>query len=253
MTKVRSVRFTGSNGRSLAGRLDLPPGEPVAWALLAHCFTCSKDYKGVRRISSALARSGFGALAFDFTGLGESEGAFDETTFSSNLEDLAAAAAYLQREHGPAALMVGHSLGGAAVLAAADRIAGLRAVVTIAAPSDTLLLARKLSAAADRGPGREEIVVPIGARLVRIGRPLIDDLRVQNLHEKVAALPVPLLLCHSPRDAVVGIEHAQKLYRLAPHPKSFLSLGGADHLLAEDPADATWVGEVIAAWARRYL
>lgn len=261
MSEPKRLQFPGGGGEPLAGRLHLPEGEAVGHAVIAHCFTCSKDYKSMRRISQTLADHGFGALSFDFTGLGESEGDFAATTFSSNLEDIEAAAAFLEQEAGEATLLVGHSLGGAAVLAAADRVSSVRAVATIAAPSDTEQLARKLDHAktgtahdsAGAAAGQDAFEVEIGGRRVRMGAGLLEDLRKQNLHEKVSALPAPLMVFHSPHDRIVGIAHARKLFELAPHPKSFVSLGEADHLLLEKAEDAVWVGHMLAAWARRYM
>jgi len=247
------VRFPGGNDQELAGRLELPAREPRAYALIAHCFTCSKDYKQIRRIAATLAEHGYGALSFDFTGLGESEGDFAATSFSSNLADLVAAAAYLERNHAAPALLVGHSLGGAAVLAAAERLPAVRAVATIAAPSNLEHLARRLDHAADRAEEPAAFAIRIGGRDVRVGRQLISDLRAQNLHALVAALERPLLILHAVTDNVVGIEHARKLYELARHPKSFISLGDTDHLLLDDPAAAPWVGHLLAAWALRYV
>ena len=277
MSEPRRLQFTGGTGEPLAGRLHLPEGQTVGHALIAHCFTCSKDYKSMRRISETLAEHGFGALSFDFTGLGESRGDFASTTFSSNLEDIEAAAAFLKQEAGEVSLLVGHSLGGAAVLAAAERIPSVRAVATIAAPSDTEQLARKLDDARGRtargaaGPdgnrddtgdqsadppnpnGQDAFEVEIGGRRIRLGSGLLEDLRKQNLHEKVSSLPAPLMIFHSPSDRVVDIAHARKLFELAPHPKSFVSLGEADHLLIDQAEDAIWVGHMLAAWGRRYV
>jgi alpha-beta hydrolase superfamily lysophospholipase len=251
--RAERLRFPGSSGEPLAARLHLPVGTPAAYALLAHCFTCSKDYKPIRRVGETLAEHGYATLSFDFTGLGESAGDFSSTTFGSNVDDIEAATAFMAGSHGPVALLVGHSLGGAAVLAAAERIAGVRAVATIAAPSDTAHLARRLEQARSDAGDAQRFSVEIGGRRMDVGSRLVADLRRQKLREKVAALPVPLMIFHSPADRVVDIEEARTLFRWAPHPKSFVSLGQADHLLLENPADAAWIGHLLAAWMQRYL
>ncbi len=257
------VEFPGSRGARLAGRLETPEGEPAAYALFAHCFTCSKDLKSAGGISRQLLARGIAVLRFDFTGLGESGGDFADTNFSSNVEDLVAAADFLRRERRPPALLVGHSLGGTAMLAAAPRIPEAQAVATIGAPSDTANLRAKLAArvaglggpaAPEAGPaGEEAYELDLGGlRPVRIRRQLLEDLAGDHLHGVLPALGRPLLLFHSPVDRVVGIEHAERLFLAARHPKSFVSLGDADHLLS-DPRDATQVGAMLAAWASRYL
>jgi putative redox protein len=252
MTSER-IRFPGALGDRLAARLERPDTEPLAMALFAHCFTCSKDLKSVRRISKSLVEEGIAVLSFDFTGLGESEGDFADTNFSSNLDDLVAAADYLRREHMAPEILVGHSLGGAAVLAAAHRIEGARVVATIAAPSETTHLARKLEPATDKAGPAGEAEVDIAGRKFRIRKQLVEDLREQNLREHISKLNKPLLLFHSPEDKVVSIDHARRIFEAARHPKSFISLDGADHLLIENPRDAAVVGKLLAAWAGRYV
>lgn len=247
------IRFPGALGDQLAARLERPDSEPRAFTLFAHCFTCSKDFKSVRRISKSLVEEGIAVLSFDFTGLGESEGDFADTNFSSNLDDLVAAADYLRREHKAPEILVGHSLGGAAVLAAAHRIEGARVVATIAAPSETTFLARKLEPAADEAGPAGEAEVDIAGRKFRIRKQLVEDLREQNLRDHIGKLDKPLLVFHSPVDSVVSIEHARRIFDAARHPKSFVSLDGADHLLIKDPRDARVVGKLLAAWAGRYL
>ena len=260
------VDFPGSRGARLAGRIETPEGEPAAYALFAHCFTCSKDLKSAGGISRELLARGIAVLRFDFTGLGDSSGDFADTNFSSNVEDLVAAAAFLRRERQAPALLVGHSLGGLAMLAAAPGIPEALAVATIGAPSDTGHLGAKLAArvpalggAGDRADGGggtagEEIFELDlgGVRPVRIRRQLLEDLAADHLHGVLPALGRPLLLFHSPVDRVVGIEHAERLFLAARHPKSFVSLGDADHLLS-NPRNAVQVGAVLAAWAGRYL
>ena len=249
----RRVRFPGATGIQLAGRMEIPSGQPLGRALFAHCFTCSKDLKAVVRISRALAEAGFVVLRFDFTGIGESDGEFADTNFSSNLDDLVAAAEYLRSEVGPADLLVGHSLGGAAVLAAADRIPEARAVSTIAAPSSTDYLRKRLLEGAPELQTEDEARIDLMGRSIRIRRQLLDDLEEEHMRSGISALGRPLLIFHSPADEVVGIEHARKIYKAARHPKSFVSLDQADHLLLARESDALMVGGVMAAWAARYL
>ena len=247
-------RFPGASGVELAARMEHPAGDqPFGYALLAHCFTCSKDYKSMRRLSETLAGEGIAVLSFDFTGLGESEGEFADTNFSSNLDDLVAAADFMRREHRAPDVLIGHSLGGAAVLAAAHRIPETRLVATIAAPSETESLLEKLGPVAEEAERRGEALAVIAGRTFSIRRQLVEDLRRQKLEEHIARLGKPLLIFHSPSDSTVSIEHARRIYQAARHPKSFISLNAADHLLQDDPRDARLVGEVTAACARRYL
>lgn len=247
------VRFEGAFGDQLAARVDLPPEEPRALALFAHCFTCSKDLKPIVRISRALAERGLGVVRFDFTGIGESAGDFADTNFTSNLEDLVAAASFVRREYQGPQLLIGHSLGGAAVLAAAHRIPEARLVATIAAPSDTGHLSDTLLQRAPQLETAGEAEVMIAGRRVRIRRQLIEDLEEHRMSEHLAGLDRPLLLFHSPVDRVVDIENAHRLFAAARHPKSFVSLEGADHLLLERREDAIFVAETLATWSRRYL
>jgi len=244
--------FTGVQGDRLAGLLDSPPTEPRAYALFVHCFTCGKDIHAARRIAEALMALGIGVLRFDFTGLGSSEGEFANTTFSSNVDDLVAAADQLRSSKRAPAILIGHSLGGAAVLAAASRVPEARAVVTIGAPCDpahvTGLFKDKLDAIAARG----EVEVSLAGRSFRIRDAFLKDIAEHKLTERIASLRKALLIFHSPTDAVVGIENAGHIFAAAKHPKSFVSLAGADHLLTRR-SDATYVANVIAAWAERYL
>jgi putative redox protein len=247
------VSFSNREGQQLAALLDRPvDDEPVAYALFAHCFTCSKDYKAVTRVSRALARQGVAVLRFDFTGLGESEGEFSSTTFSSNVDDLLAAAEFLSEEFEPPALLIGHSLGGAAVIQAAGRIPSAKAVATIAAPSSPSHLLRHLSPKVDEIERRGEAEVAIGGRPFRIRRQLLDDISQVSMREAIEGLERALLVFHSPVDNIVGIDNATEIFVAARHPKSFVSLDEADHLLS-DPDDAAYVGTVMAAWARKYV
>jgi uncharacterized OsmC-like protein/fermentation-respiration switch protein FrsA (DUF1100 family) len=244
------VSFPGALGAPLVGRLESPEGlPPAAYALFAHCFTCSKDLKSAGVICRELTARGIAVLRFDFTGIGESGGEFAASNFSSNVGDLVAAAEFLRGTRRAPALLIGHSLGGTAMLAAAPRIPEAAAIATIGAPSDTAALLHKL---APRLEGDEANLDLGGPRPVRIRRQLLDDLAADHLHGVVAHLRKPLLLFHSPVDRVVGIEHAERLFLEARHPKSFVSLGTADHLLSE-PRDAAHCGRVLGAWAGRYL
>jgi uncharacterized OsmC-like protein/alpha/beta superfamily hydrolase len=250
--KSEHLRFPGARGATLAARLDSPAGTPAAYALFAHCFTCSKDLKAAGQISSALTERGIAVLRFDFTGLGESEGDFAGTDFSSNVDDLVAAADFLRRERQAPRLLVGHSLGGCAVLAAAERIPEVRAVSTIGAPSDTGHLHEALVHIAPELAASGEAEVRLGGRPFKIRRELLDDLDEGHLRGVLERLHRALLIFHSPVDNIVGIDHARRLFDMAKHPKSFISLDTADHLLT-DERDARYAGEVLAVWAERYL
>ncbi len=246
------LTFTGHSGDELAGRLDLPEGPVLATALFAHCFTCSKSSPAARRISARLAGAGFAVLRFDFTGLGESAGAFENTTFRGNVEDLVLAARALARRGLPPGLVVGHSLGGAAVLAAARHIDSARAVVTIGAPFDPEHVLHNFGGALERIEREGAAEVALGGRPVRIGRDFVESVRAETLEQEIAHLKRALLILHSPRDEIVGIENAAAIFRAARHPKSFVTLDEADHLIS-DPEDAEYAAGVIAAWATRYL
>jgi putative redox protein len=248
----KRLTFTNAPGERLAARLERPDAAPWAAALFAHCFTCSKDLKAVRRIGRSLVGEGIAVLSFDFTGLGDSEGDFAGTSFSSNVDDVVAAATAMAREVEVPPVLVGHSLGGAAVIAAAARIPEVRAVVTIAAPSDLGHLADRLERSGAK-PDQPEAEVVLAGRRFRVRPQLLKDLRAQNLKQVLADLRRPLLLFHSPVDEVVGIDHARRLFDAARHPKSFISLDGADHLLLRDPNDAAYVGRTLAAWLTRYV
>lgn len=247
------LRFPGAQGGTLAARLESPVTEPTAYALFAHCFTCSKDLKAAGWIARALVERGIAVLRFDFTGIGESEGDFSETDFSSNLGDLVAAADFLRQHYQAPALLLGHSLGGTAVLAATERIPEVRAVATIAAPSDTEHLRDILVRISPELEARGEAEIDLGgARPFRVRKDLLEDLAEDHLRGVLHKLHRPLLLFHSPVDNTVGIEHAHRLFEAAKHPKSYVSLGMADHLLSRE-RDARYVGEVLAAWAGRWL
>jgi uncharacterized OsmC-like protein/alpha/beta superfamily hydrolase len=244
--------FRNAQGHQLAALLDRPDGPSRAVALFAHCFTCGKDNKAARRICEGLKLHGIAVLRFDFTGLGASEGEFANTTFSSNVDDLVAAADHLRQTLAAPAILIGHSLGGAAVLAAAHRIAEARAVVTINAPSDPAHVAGLLGDRVADIQAQGEVEVKLGGRPFRIRRALLDDIAEQHLTARIGELNKALLIFHSPTDDTVGIENASHIFLAAKHPKSFISLTGADHLLSR-PSDAGYVASVIAAWAERYL
>ncbi len=246
------ITFTNASGTKLAARLDRPAGAARAFALFAHCFTCSKDVFAAARISQALAERGYAVLRFDFTGLGSSEGEFANTNFSSNVADLVAAADYLRTDHEAPKLLIGHSLGGAAVLAAAHRVPEAVAVATIGAPADPAHVAQLIAGATSEIEARGVAEVEIGKRRFRITKQFLDDLAEQCSAERIAELRKALLIFHAPRDGVVGIENAAKIFQAARHPKSFVSLDDADHLLSRRE-DARYVAEVLAAWAGRYV
>jgi len=248
-----AVRFDGAHGALLAGRLDLPPGgAPRAVALFAHCFTCSKNLNAVVHVSHALTAQGIAVLRFDFTGLGESAGEFGDTTFSGNVADLVAAARWLEGQGMAPSLLVGHSLGGAAVIRAAAELPSVTAVVTIGAPSDPGHVAHLLGAS--RGVVEREgmATVTLGGRPFTIRRELLDDIAQAKLEPALHGLKRALLVMHSELDELVSVDHARRIFDAAQHPKSFVSLDGADHLLSAE-RDSTYAGQVIAAWAGRFL
>lgn len=245
-------QFTGEGGHQLSAALELPDGEPAAFALFAHCFTCGKDTLAAKRISVALAAKGIAVLRFDFTGLGSSEGDFANSTFSSNVADLVHAADHLRNAHKAPSILIGHSLGGAAILAVAGKIPEAKAVVTIAAPSDPAHVTDLFKEHIDDIRTQGEVEVSLAGRPFRIKREFLDDIAEHELMKDIAGLHKALLVMHSPVDDTVGIDNATKLFVAARHPKSFVSLDHADHLLTK-PADALYAADVIAAWASRYV
>ena len=249
---VEKLQFRSAQGQLLAARLDRPDGKVRGHAILAHCFTCTKDIIAARRIAGDLARLGIAVLRFDFTGLGSSEGEFANTDFISNVDDLVAAADHLRTDGMAPVLLIGHSLGGAAVLAAAARIPEVKGVVTIGAPADTDHVLQHFSADLDTIERDGSAVVQLAGRSFRIGRSFVETARETNLSAIISALRVSLLVMHAPLDSVVGIANATKIFTAARHPKSFVSLDTADHLLSKD-ADARFAAHVIAAWATRLL
>jgi uncharacterized OsmC-like protein/pimeloyl-ACP methyl ester carboxylesterase len=245
-------QFAGTGGHQLAAALDLPDGAITAYALFAHCFTCGKDVLAARRISAALAAKGIAVLRFDFTGLGSSEGDFANSTFSSNVADLVLAADHLRQTRKAPAILIGHSLGGAAILAAAGQIAEAKAVVTIAAPSDPAHVTHLFKDRIEDIRQQGEVQVSLAGRPFRIKREFIDDVAEQSLTAKIATLHKALLVMHSPTDDTVGIDNATHIFVAAKHPKSFVSLADADHLLSQR-RDSVYVADVIATWAERYV
>jgi putative redox protein len=251
MVTTRKIEFTGASGHKLAARLDTPP-EPRALALFAHCFTCGKDIFAAARIAEGLTARGIAVLRFDFTGLGSSEGEFANTNFSSNVQDLVAAADHMRRELSAPAVLIGHSLGGAAVLAAAPQIPEAVAVVTIGAPSSASHVLHNFKGSLDDIQAKGAATVTLAGRPFVIAKQFLDDVASQNFLDGVARMNKALLVCHAPRDEIVGIDNATAIFVAARHSKSFLSLDTADHLLRKRE-DAIYVADVIAAWASRYL
>lgn len=250
--KTSRIQFPGSQGSQLAARLDLPYGPVRAYALFAHCFTCSKDILAAKRIAEELSARGIGVLRFDFTGLGHSEGEFANTDFSSNVDDLLRAVDYLRENHKAPSLLIGHSLGGAAVLSAASQVPEVRAVATIGAPADADHVIHNFSAKVDEITANGSATVSLAGRSFTIRREFLDNLEAQTVRDQVARLRKALLIFHSPGDTTVTIENAEAIYRAANHPKSFVTLDQADHLLSKTE-DAHYVANVIAVWAEKYL
>lgn len=251
-TETERLRFRGSQGGLLAARLERPATQPAVYALFAHCFTCSKDYHAVRRVSEGLARRGIAVLRFDFTGLGESEGDFADTSFSSNLEDLLAAAELLRQRSNAPQLLMGHSLGGAAALMVASRIPECRAVATIGTPSDVCHVCSVIERQAPDLEARGEAEVTLAGRKFRVRKQLLEDLREQNILRAVRELGRALLILHSPADETVPVSDAIRLFETAAYPKAFVSLDGANHLLTRKE-DAEQVAALLAAWSSRYV
>ena len=247
------VTFPTREGPTLGGRLDLPTGRPPrAFALFAHCFTCTKNIRAAVTISRALAQQGIGVLRLDFTGLGESDGDFADTNFSSNVDDLVAAGRYLSEAHEAPSILIGHSLGGAAVLQAAHELPSVLAVATIGAPSDPGHVVDQLRGSLDEILSTGEAEVLLAGRPFRVKEQFVQDLYDAKVDDAVRTLKRALLIFHSPVDETVSVEHAARLYELAKHPKSFISLDDADHLVSR-PADSEYIGAVLAAWARKYV
>ncbi len=246
------LTFPGAGGELLAARLDSPIGKPRAYALFAHCFTCTKDIYAASRIAAGLAAEGIAVLRFDFTGLGASEGEFANTNFSSNVADLVKAADFLRETREAPKILIGHSLGGAAVLAAAGSVPEALAVATIGAPSEPSHVAHLFLDAKPDIEAQGEAEVLLAGRPFRIKKQFLDDISERNLTESVAGLKKALIVFHSPIDQTVGIENAAAIFSAAKHPRSFVSLDTADHLVSKK-SDAAYIATVLSAWATRYL
>ncbi|MDY8137360.1 bifunctional alpha/beta hydrolase/OsmC family protein [Aquimarina sp. 2201CG5-10] len=250
---LTKITFTNAEGHTLSGRLELPADQhPHNFALFAHCFTCNKNLGAVRNISRALTSQGFGVLRFDFTGLGESEGDFADTNFSGNVEDLIVAAEYLAKEYKAPALLVGHSLGGAAAIFAAAKIDSIKAVATVGAPSNPKHVQHLLRSGIEEIKANGKATINLSGRDFTIKKQFLDDLETKSLPQVAKNLNKALLVMHSPQDITVGVKNAEEIYHAAKHPKSFVSLDGADHLLMRKE-DSIYVGNVIAGWSSRYV
>ncbi|MDX8398141.1 MAG: alpha/beta hydrolase [Mariprofundaceae bacterium] len=248
----KSVSFNNQSGQKLAASLDIPDSDIRAYALLAHCFTCNKSLRAAGYITKGLLKQGIAVFRFDFTGLGASEGDFSETNFTSNVQDILSAADFMSEHAYPPSLLIGHSLGGTAVLKAAAHIYSVQAVVTIGSPASPSHVAEQFSKSKSLIAEHGAATVELAGRYFTIKQQLIDDLETASVLKDIAALKKALLVMHAPLDATVGVEHAAKIFQVAHHPKSYISLDQSDHLLS-DPADAYYAGHVISAWAERYL
>ena len=246
------ITFPGHDGTELAARLDKPDGPHLGTALFAHCFTCSKDIPAARRIASRLAAMGIAVLRFDFTGLGHSDGEFENTSFTTNVGDLLAACKHLSSNDMPPGLLIGHSLGGAAVLKAAGELPSVKAVATIGAPFDPSHVTHNFSDALPKIKKDGVAEVELAGRKIKIGQGFIEDISSASLKPAIAGLKRALLVLHAPRDKIVGVENASEIFMAAKHPKSFVTLDDADHLITSAD-DAEYAAEVIAAWVGRYL
>jgi len=251
--KSKNIYFSNSRGERLAATLDLPEDEqPISYALFAHCFTCTKSLKAAINIAAALNREKIAVLRFDFTGLGQSEGTFADTNFSTNVADLILASEYLAKEFQPPQIIIGHSLGGAAVIQAAEKIPSLRAVVTIAAPHDPGHVAHLFKNMRQQIEENGSAEVNLAGRKFTIKKQFLEDLEMQKLDTNIKSLKTALMVMHSARDTTVSIDNAANIYKAAKHPKSFISLDDADHLLLKEK-DSLYVGMLIAAWSHRYI
>lgn len=251
MRQSKRIRFDNGRGQALAGIVEIPTEKTWAWAVFTHCFTCTKDLKAIVRISRRLAEHGVGVLRFDCTGLGDSGGDFGATNFSTTCLDLIAAAQFLAAEYVPPTLLIGHSFGGAASLACAMKLSSVRAVATIAAPSDTQHLAIRIAV---QSPNIDSVGVgdfSVGGQTYRLQRQLLEDLRAFDLSNQLSRLDLPHIIFHSPTDETLGLQHALTLFQSGRGPKTFVTLDGADHLLANQPGDANYVGDMIATWLQR--
>lgn len=250
---IQKVSFTNKDKEQLAGRLELPlDRKPHNFVIFAHCFTCTKNLTAIRNVGRALTNAGFGVLRFDFTGLGESEGDFENTNFSGNVDDLIEAAYFLKQNYMAPTLIIGHSLGGAAAIFAADRLSSIKAVAVINSPSNPSHVMHLLKDSHQEITKRGKAKVNLGGIDFTIKKQFLDDLKNKPLADVVSNFRKAILILHSPQDTTVGIENAEEIYKAAHHPKSFVSLDGVDHLLSKKE-DSQYVGEVIAGWASRYV
>ena len=249
---TNKIQFQNNQGQNLAAILELPEEKPIGYAIFAHCFTCNKNLTAVRSIGKALNSKGIAVFRFDFTGLGESEGDFEDTNFSSNVEDIIAAANFLDVNYEAPKILVGHSLGGAAVIFAASKIKSIQAIATVGAPANPEHVSHIFEDSISEIEGTGEANMAIGGRPFKIKQQFLNDIRSQKLQVAAKELNVPILIFHSPIDTTVEIENAAKIYKAAKHPKSFVSLDKADHLLTNKD-DAEFVGLMIASWSKRYL
>ena len=247
----KRVKFKNHLGQELAARIEFPTEETKSYALFAHCFTCNKNIAAIRNIVRALNKHGIAVLSFDFTGLGESEGDFEDTNFSSNVNDLISAATFLDVNYTAPNILIGHSLGGAAVIFAASHIPSIKAVATVGAPSTPKHVSHLFRSGIDEINEKGEAKLQIGGREFKIQKQFLDDINEKNMKDTVKLLDLPLLILHSPQDTTVEIENAAQIYQSARHPKSFISLDGADHLLT-NKEDSIYTGKMIANWAERY-
>ena len=250
--KTERLEFLGHDGSTLAARLDLPAGKPAAFALFAHCFTCSKDIPAARRIAQRLASLGIAVLRFDFTGLGHSSGEFANTSFSSNIEDLLLAANYLRENYQAPQLLIGHSLGGAAILAAAGQVPEAKAVISIGAPAEPQHVAHNFAQQVATIEREGHADVQLDGRTFTIKQQFLDDISKVSLAQHIGSLKKALLVLHAPLDETVEIDNAAQIFKMAKHPKSFITLDDADHLLT-NPKDAEYASDLIAAWVQRYI
>ena len=251
--RSQKVTFSNAEGVSLSARLEMPVDQhPHAYAIFAHCFTCNKNLTAVRNISRSLTSNGIAVLGLDFTGLGESEGNFSDTNFSTNVDDLVQAAIFLGREYTPPSILIGHSLGGAAVIAASARIESIKAVATIGAPSDPSHVGHLFASGRSDLKEKGFAEINIGGRPFTIKQQFVQDIQEQDLNQTLRTSGKALLIMHSPQDRVVEIENAARLYESARHPKSFITLDGADHLLS-NKKDSQYAGEIIGCWSKKYV
>ncbi len=250
---MKQLTFTGSTGAKLAAKLDEPTESTKSYALFAHCFTCGKDLAPINRMVRALNQEGIAVFRFDFTGIGESEGDFSETNFTTNVKDLLCAAAYMKEHYEAPSILFGHSLGGTAALVAASELPETKAVATVGAPNNTVNVLKQFTCDLDEIKYKGHANVSLGGRNFTIRQQFVENARRQNITAVIKELDLPLLIMHSPIDETVSIEHAREIYEAALHPKSFLSLDQADHLLLKDPSDSNYIAKVLAAWAIQYI